>query len=168
MRHTSLLGQPKPVPLLPSGMVSSASLRLLVPATGFKDRLATRLTTARPRAVPLSTIAVRAHDHLASTSIAAQQSSVARGAAAFPTEQRAECKSSPEDLYLSRGTRSRGGSGFCFQKFRPAAVLFPGNGLSPTSFSASPASIQTTHHDCSTTTARVHHTKVVAVSHTTD
>jgi len=84
MRHTSLLGQPKPVQLLPPGVVSPALLGLLVPAAGLPHRLISRLTTARPRAVPLPTIAVRAHHHLASASVAAQQSSVVRNTVLGP------------------------------------------------------------------------------------
>ncbi len=82
MRHTSLLGQPNPVYLLPPGVVFPAPLRLLIPAAGLPHRLFSCLTTAGIRAVPLPTIAVRAHHHLASASVAAQQSSVARGPAA--------------------------------------------------------------------------------------
>ena len=85
MRHTSLLGLPKPVPLLPPSMVFTAPLGPLVPAAGLPGRLTSRLLAAGPRAVPLPVIAARAHDHLASTSVAAQQSSVARGSAASPT-----------------------------------------------------------------------------------
>ena len=170
MRHTSLLGQPKPVQLLPPGVVSPALLGLLVPAAGLPHRLISRLTTARPRAVPLPAIAVRAHHHLASASVAAQQSSVVRGPAASPTDRRARCESSVKALYFPpAGLVPRGGSGLGLQhRFGPAADLFLSSGLSPSSLSASPASNQTTDHDCSTTITPVHHTKVVAVGHTTD
>jgi len=163
MRHTSLLGQPKPVQLLPPGVVSPALLGLLVPAAGLPHRLISRLTTARPRAVPLPTIAVRAHHHLASASVAAQQSSVVRGPAASPTDRRATGESGSKALYSSQGVVPR-----LQHRFGPAADLFLSSGLSPSSLSASPASNQTTDHDCSTTITPVHHTKVVAVGHTTD
>lgn len=99
MRHTSWIGQPKPVPLLPPGVVFPAALGLLVPATRLPHRLTTRLPAASARAVPLPAIAVRAHHHLASTSVAAQQSSVVRRPAASPTDRRARCDSSLEALY---------------------------------------------------------------------
>jgi hypothetical protein len=99
MRHSSSLGQPKPVPLLPTCMVFPASLGLLIPAAGLPHRLVSRPTTAGARAVPLPAIAVRAHHHLASASVAAQQSSVVRGPAASPTVRRARCESSSKALY---------------------------------------------------------------------
>ena len=105
MRHTSLLGQPNPVYLLPPGVVFPAPLRLLIPAAGLPHRLFSCLTTAGIRAVPLPTIAVRAHHHLASASVAAQQSSVARGPAASPTDRRATCESGSKALYSSGGAR---------------------------------------------------------------
>ncbi len=115
MRHTSLLGQPKPVPLLPPGMVFPAPLGLLIPPAGLPDRFTTRLLAAGIRAILLPAIAVRAHDHLASTSVAAQQSSVVRGPAASPTERRARCESSSKALYSSpAGLVPRGGSGLGF------------------------------------------------------
>ncbi len=157
MRHTSLLGQPKPVPLLPPGVIFPASLGLLVPAAGLPHRLISRLPVAGARAVPLPAIAVRAHHHLASTSIAAQQSSVARGSAASPTDRRARCESGEKALYSSpAGLVPRGGSGLGFlHRFGPAAHLFLSSGLSLSPLSTPPASKQTTEHDRSTTFTRV-------------
>jgi hypothetical protein len=142
MRHTSLLGQPKPVPLLPPGVVSPASLGLLVTAAGLPHRLTPRLPAAGIRAIPLPAIAARAHYHLASTPVAAQQSSVARGPAASPTDRRATCESSLEDLYSSTcGARPPWRQRAWFPTpFWPAAGLFPSSGLSPSSLSASHAS----------------------------
>ena len=170
MRHTSLLGQPKPVPLLPPGMVFPAPLGLLIPPAGLPHRLFSRLTTAGIRAVPLPAIAVRAHHHLASASVAAQQSSVVRGPAASPTERRARCESSSKALYFPpAGLVPRGGSGLGFlHRFGPAADLFLSNGLSPSLLSTSPASNRTTDHDRSTTITLVHRTNAVAVRPTTD
>jgi hypothetical protein len=105
MRHTSLLGLPKSIPLLPPSVVFPAPIGLLVPAAGLPHRLTPRLSAARIRAVPLPAIAVRAHHHLASASVAAQQSSVVRGPAASPTERRARCESSSKALYSSGGAR---------------------------------------------------------------
>ena len=126
MRHTSLLGLPKPVPLLPPGMVFPALLSPLVPPAGLPHRLTPRLTTARARAVPLPAIAVRAHHHLASASVAAQQSSVVRGPAASPTERRARCESGSKALYYSpAGLVPRGGSGLGFlHHLGPLPVFF--------------------------------------------
>jgi hypothetical protein len=126
MRHTSLLGQPKPVPLLPPGMVFPAPLGLLIPPASLPDRLTTRLLAAGIRAILLPAIAVRAHDHLASTSVAAQQSSVVRGPAASPTERRARCESSSKALYSSpAGLVPRGGSGLGFlHHMGPLPVFF--------------------------------------------
>ena len=141
MRHTSLFCQPKPVPLLPSSMVSSPSHGLLVPSAGLPHRLTTRLLAAGIRAILLSAIAVRAHDYLASASVAAQQSSVARGSAASPTDRRTRCESGSKALYSSQGVVPRGGSGLGLQhRFGPAAGLFLSNGLSPSPLSASPDS----------------------------
>jgi hypothetical protein len=125
MRHTSLLGQPNPVPLLPSSMVSPATLGPLVPAAGLPHRLPTSLTTAGIRAVPLPAIALRAHHHLASASVAAQQSSVVRGPAASPTDRRAWCRSSSKALYSSpAGLVPRGGSGLgCYTVLGPLPVF---------------------------------------------
>jgi hypothetical protein len=140
MRHTSLLGQPKPVPLLPPGVVFPAPLSPLVPAAGLPHRLFSCLTTAGIRAVPLPAIAVRAHHHLASASVAAQQSSVARGPAASPTDRRARCESGSKALYSSQGVVPRGGSGLgLLHRFGPAADLFLSSGLSPSPVSTSPA-----------------------------
>ena len=105
MRHTSLLSQPNPVPLLPPSVVFPAPIGLLVPPAGLPHRLTPRLSAARIRAVPLPAIAVRAHHYLASASVAAQQSSVVRGPAASPTERRARCESSSKALYSSGGAR---------------------------------------------------------------
>ncbi len=58
MRHTSLIGQPKPVPLLPPSMIFPTPLGLLIPPAGLPHRLFSRLTTAGIRAVPLPAIAV--------------------------------------------------------------------------------------------------------------
>ncbi len=52
--------------------------------------------------------------------------------------------------------------------FGPAAGLFLSNGLSLSPLSDSPTSNQATNHDHSTTITLVHHTKVVAVFHSTD
>ena len=170
MRHTSLLGQPKPVPLLPPGVVFPASLSQLVPVAGLPHRLVSRLPTAGIRAVPLPAIAVRAHHHLASASVAAQQSSVVRGPAASPTDRRARCESSSKALYSSpAGLVPRGGSGLgCYTIFGPAAGFFSATDYRPVrSLPRLPRHLTTDHH-CSTTITRVHHTKVVDVSHTTD
>jgi len=142
MRHTSLLGQPKPVPLLPPCVVFPASLSPLVPAAGLPHRLFSRLTTAGIRAVPLPAIAARAHDHLASASVAAQQSSVVRGPAASPTGRRTRCESSSKALYFPpAGLVPRGGSGLgCYTIFGPAAGFYLSSGLSPSSLSALPSS----------------------------
>ena len=139
MRHTSLLGLPKPVSLLPLSVVFPAPLGLLIPAAGLPQRLTTRLLAADIRAILLPAIAVRAHDHLASASVAAQQSSVVRGSAASPTDRRARCESSSKALYSSpAGLVPRGGSGLGLQhRFGPAADLFLGSELSLNPFSAS-------------------------------
>jgi len=142
MRHTSLLGQPKPVPLLPSSMVFPALLGLLVPPAGLPQRLISRLTTAGARAVPLPAIAVRAHHHLASASVTAQQSSVVRGPAASPTDRRARCESGSKALYSSpAGLVPRGGSGLgLLHHIWARCRFFLSSGLSPNRLSASPDS----------------------------
>jgi len=141
MRHTSLLGLPKPVSLLPLSVVFPAPLGLLIPAAGLPQRLTTRLLAADIRAILLPAIAVRAHDHLTSASVAAQQSSVVRGSAASPTDRRARCESSSKALYSSQGVVPRGGSGLGLQhRFGPAADLFLSSGLSLSPLSASPVS----------------------------
>jgi hypothetical protein len=170
MRHTSLPGQPKPVPLLPSSVVSPAALGLLVPATRLPHRLTTRLAAAGARAVSLPAIAVRAHHHLASASVAAQQSSVVRGSAASPTDRRARCDSSLEALYSwvcgarppwRQRARLR-------HRFGPAADFFSAADYRP---AFSPPRLfrnLTTDHNSSATITFVHHTQAVAGSHVTD
>jgi len=170
MRHTSSLGLPKPVQLLPPSMVFPASLGLLVPAAGPQDRLTARLTAARPRAVPLPAIAVRAHDHLASTSVAAQQSSVARGSAASPTERRARCESASKALYSFRGARPpwRQRARFPTPFWARCPSFSQQRIIAQLAFGLTCIRKQTTDHNCPTTITRVHRKKVVAVSHTTD
>ena len=133
MRHTSKSGLPKPVALLPPRVVCPASFGLLVPVASRPNRLSPGLTATRLRAVPLPAITPRAHHHLASASVAAQQSPVARRIRCLSHGQRAGCESSLEALYLYRGARPRGGSGLGFQStIGPAAGLFLSSGLSLT------------------------------------
>ena len=86
-------------------MVFPASLRLLVSATSRPNRLSPGLTATRLRAVPLPAITPRAHHHLASASVAAQQSPVARRIRCLSHGQRAGCESARKALYSPRGAR---------------------------------------------------------------
>ncbi len=105
MRHTWKSSLPKPVALLPPRVVCPASFGLLVPAASRPNRLSPSLTATRLRAVPLPAITPRAHHQLASASVAAQQSPVARRIRCLSHGQRAGCESARKALYFPRGAR---------------------------------------------------------------
>ncbi len=105
MRHTWKSSLPKPVALLPPRVVCPASFGLLVPAASRPNRLSSGLTATRLRAVPLPAITPRAHHQLASASVAAQQSPVARRIRCLSHGQRAGCESARKALYFPRGAR---------------------------------------------------------------
>ena len=117
---------PESVQLLPPCMVLSASLGPLVASPGLPDRTATGLSTAAPRAVPIAPIASRAHRRQPLAPPAYQESSVARGSAAFPTGRRTRCESGSKALYSPPGLVPCGGSGLlvCHDLGSPLPVAF--------------------------------------------
>ena len=124
MRHTSESGFPESVELLPSSVILPAALAALVTSPSLTYGTTTRRAAAFPGAIPLPTVAPRAHHHL-SLALAAYEHPPVRQCRALLAGAANACESDGRALYCSqRGPRPANGSGVGLHTLRPLPFSF--------------------------------------------